>query len=119
MNYKIIKTEKEYQKIIKRTIFIFDAEPKTKLGEELALLLLLIKDYEDKNIILPEINIIEAIKFKMDERGVKPKDLEPIIGTKGHVSSVLSGRRDITLKMAQRLKDFLQIPADVFLKTAS
>jgi len=55
----------------------------------------------------------------MDERGIKPKDLEPIIGTKRHVSSILSGRREITLKMAQKLKNYLQLPAEIFLHTAS
>ena len=54
----------------------------------------------------------------MEERGIKPKDLEPIIGSKGHVSSILAGRREITLKMAQRLKDYFQLPAEIFLHTA-
>ncbi len=119
MNWKVIKTEIEYQKAIKRTLQIFDAEPNTPQGEELLLLLVLVKDCEDKHIHLPEINTIDAIKLKMEERGIKPKDLEPIIGTKGHVSSILSGRRGITLKMAQKLKDYLQLPAEVFLHRAS
>ena len=46
--------------------------------------------------------------------GLKNKDLEPIIGTKGHVSAILSGKREITLKMAQKLKTFFGIPAAVF-----
>ena len=118
MNWKVIKTETEYQKAIKRTLQIFDAEPKTPKGEELELLLVLVKDYEDKHIHLPKINTIDAIKLKMEEQGIKPKDLEPIIGTKGHVSSILSGRREITLKMAQKLKDYLHLPAEIFLHTA-
>jgi HTH-type transcriptional regulator/antitoxin HigA len=79
----------------------------------------LVKDYEDKNIQLPEINTIDAIKLKMEERGIKPRDLEPIIGTKGHVSSILSGRREITLKMAQKLREYLHLPAEIFLPRAS
>ena len=47
--------------------------------------------------------------------GLKNKDLEPIIGTKEHVSAILSGKREITLKMAQKLKTFFGIPAAVFL----
>jgi len=53
----------------------------------------------------------------MQEMGLKNKDLEPLIGTKGHVSAVLSGKREITLKMAQKLKNYFNIPADVFLHT--
>jgi HTH-type transcriptional regulator/antitoxin HigA len=117
MNWKILKTEEDYQKAIKRSMTIFHADEGTSEADELALLLLLVKDYEDKNIHLPKIDLIDIIKQKMDERGIKSKDLEPIIGTKGHVSSVLSGRREITLKMAQRLKDYFQLPAELFLPT--
>ena len=75
MNWKVIKTEPEYQTAIKRTLQIFDADPNTPKGEELQLLLVLVKEYEDKYIHLPEINTVDAIKLKMDERGITPKDL--------------------------------------------
>lgn len=118
MNWNVLKTEAEYQKAIKRTLAIFHANEGTPEADELALLLLLVKDYEEKHIHLPELNPIEVIKLKMEERGMKAKDLEPIIGSKGHVSSILSGRRELTLKMAQRLRDYFQLPAEVFLHTA-
>jgi HTH-type transcriptional regulator / antitoxin HigA len=54
----------------------------------------------------------------MEERGLKAKDLESVIGSKGHVSSILSGRRELTLKIAQKLRDFFQLPADIFIHTA-
>ena len=54
----------------------------------------------------------------MEEMGMKAKDLEPIIGSKGHVSAILSGKREITLKMAQKLKNYFSIPAEVFLHSA-
>lgn len=117
MTWKIIKTEAAYQKTIKRTMAIFQAEEGTTEADELSLLLLLIKDYEEKHFHLPEVNPLEVIKLKMTELGIKAKDLEPIIGTKGHVSSILSGRREITLKMAQRLKDYFHLPAEIFLHT--
>ena len=116
MNWKVIKTEAAYQKAIKRTMAIFHAEEDTDEADELALLLVLVKDYETKHIHLPELDPIEVIKLKMAERGMKNKDLEPIIGSKGHVSSILSGRRELTLKMAQKLKDYFQLPAEVFMR---
>ena len=118
MDWKVIKTKTEYNKALKRTMTIFQAEPGTSESEELELLLVLIKDYEDKHIVLPEVDPIDAIKLKMEEMGLKAKDLEPIIGSKGHVSSILSGRRELTLKMAQKLKDYFQLPADIFMHTA-
>lgn len=118
MNWKVIKTETQYKKAIKRTMEIFQVAAGCPEAQELELLLVLVKDYEDKNIALPEINPIDAIKQKMTERGLKAKDLEPLIGSKGHVSSILSGRRELTLKMAQKLKDYFQLPADIFIRTA-
>lgn len=118
MNWKVIKTEAAYKKALKRAMAIFQAKENTPEADELALLLVLIKDYEDKHIQIPEINPIEVIKLKMQERGMKAKDLEPIIGSKGHVSSILSGRREITLKIAQRLKDYFELPAEIFLHSA-
>jgi HTH-type transcriptional regulator / antitoxin HigA len=117
MNWNVLKTEAAYQKAMKRTLAIFQAKEGTQEANELALLLVLIKDYEDKNIHIPEVNPIEVIKLKMIERGLKAKDLEPLIGSKGHVSSILSGRRDITLKIAQRLRDYFQLPAELFFNT--
>ena len=75
INRKVIKTEAAYQKAIKRTMAIFHAEENTPEADELALLLVLVKDYEDKHIHLPEVNPIEVIKLKMVERGIKAKDL--------------------------------------------
>lgn len=115
MTWKVIKTEAQYQKAVKRTMHIFHAQENTSEGDELALLLVLIRDYEERNISIPDLDPIEVIKLKMAETGMKAKDLEPLIGSKGHVSSVLSGKREITLKMAQRLRDYFQLPAALFL----
>lgn len=118
MNWKVIKTKAEYNKALKRSMAIFQAEPGTSESDELELLLVLIKDYQEKHIVMPEVDPIAAIKLKMEETGLKAKDLEALIGSKGHVSSILSGRRELTLKMAQKLKDYFQLPADIFMHTA-
>jgi HTH-type transcriptional regulator/antitoxin HigA len=113
-HWKVLKTEAEYKEALARTIEIFHAEDNTPEADELDLLLVLIKDYEDKNIHIPSPDPLEVIKMKLTEKGLKMKDLEPIIGSKGHVSSVLSGKKELTLKMAKKLHVFLGIPSDVF-----
>ena len=118
MIWKVIRTEAAYKKAVKRTMAIFQEKENTPEADELALLLVLVKDYEDKHIHIPQVDPIEVIKLKMLERGMKAKDLETVIGSKGHVSSILSGRREITLKMAQRLTDYFQLPAEIFLHSA-
>ena len=115
MNWKVLKTEEDYAKASLRMMELFHAELGTLQSDELDLLIVLIKDYDDKHYHLPELNAVEVIKYKMQEKGLKAKDLEPIIGSKGHVSAILSGKREITLKMAQKLKVFFSMPAEVFL----
>lgn len=117
MDWHILKTEEDYQEALTRMLDIFHTEENTPESRELDLLLLLIKDYEDKHIPLPELDVVEVIKLKMEERGLKARDLEQIIGSKSHISSILSGRREITLKMAKKLRAFFQLPAEVFLPT--
>jgi HTH-type transcriptional regulator/antitoxin HigA len=118
MNWKVLDTEDDYNKASLRLMEIFHAEPNTPEDDELGVLLLLVKDYDDRHYPMPELDALEVIKIKMKEMGLKNKDLEPLIGTKGHVSAVLSGKREITLKMAQKLKNYFNIPAEVFLHTA-
>ena len=120
MELRIIKTKKQYQEYLDWIDKQFDAhvKPDSSLGEKVEVALLLVKQYEDANYRIPFPNPIDAIKLKMEEKGMKAKDLEAIIGSKGHVSSILSGRREITLKMAQRLKDYFNLPATIFLKSA-
>lgn len=118
MNWKVLKTEKDYNRATKRLMEIFHAKPNTSEDDELGVLILLIKDYDERHYPLPGVDVLEVIKEKMQEKGIRNKDLEPIIGSKSYVSSILSGRREITLKMAQRLKDYFHLPAEIFLHTA-
>ena len=118
MNWKALKSEEDYQKASIRLMEIFHTAPNSKEHDELELLLILVKDYDDKHYQLPELDILEIIKFKMKEHGLKAKDLEPIVGSKGHVSAVLSGKREITLKMAKKLRDYFSLPAELFFQNA-
>ena len=114
-SWRVLKTEEEYDIALERTIEIFNAEKNSPEFAELELLLVLVKDYEDRHYQIPGPDPIEMIKLKLEEKGLKQKDLEPIIGSKGYVSSVLSGKKELTLKMVRGLHKFLDIPAEIFL----
>src|SRR5688572_17216280 len=115
MHWNVLKTEADYNKAAVRMMEILHALLCSTETEALDLLIVSVNDYDDNNYKLPELDALEVIKYKMAEMGMKAKDLVPIIGSKGHVSAILSGKREITLKMAQKLKNYFRIPADVFL----
>ncbi len=89
--------------------------PDTPEGEKLQVALLLIKQYEDLNYSIPMSDPIEAIKVKMKEAGLKNKDLVAKVGSKGYVSSILSGKKPLTLELAKLFHRELNIPAEVLL----
>jgi HTH-type transcriptional regulator / antitoxin HigA len=81
----------------------------------LQLALLLIKEYEDKKYPVPSPDPIEAIKLKMEERGLKNKDLVGKVGSKGYVSAILNKRKPLTLELAKMFYRELGISAEVLL----
>jgi HTH-type transcriptional regulator/antitoxin HigA len=113
MKPKVIKTEAEYKATLARIEAIFDAKPGTAKGGELELLLLLVETYEDQTYPIDLPDPIEALRFRMDQAGLKPKDLIPYIGSKSKVSEVLSGRRALSLTMIRKLVAGLHFPAEV------
>lgn len=116
MKPKVIKTEAEYEAALARVDEIFDAKPGTAKGDELELLLLLVENYEEKAFPIDLPDPITAIRFRMDQQKLKPKDLVPYIGSKSKVSEVLNGQRELSLTMIRKLVNGLGIPAEVLLQ---
>ncbi|MFO7728215.1 MAG: ImmA/IrrE family metallo-endopeptidase [Desulfonatronovibrio sp.] len=116
MMIRAIKTEADYETALARVEEIFDSEPDCPEFDELEVWGTLIGAYEDENYSVPPPTPLEAIKFVMDQRGLKQKDLIPFIGSKSKVSEVSAGKRKLTLKMIRALHEGLGIPADTLLK---
>jgi len=87
-------------------------------ADELKVLSLVVADYEAQHCSVMPPGPIEAIKFRMEQQGLKPVDLVPFIGSRSKVSEVLSGKRELSLAMRQRLHEGLGIPARSLLGTA-
>jgi len=110
--YKVLKTEEEYERALSDLEKLFDAPPGSPEADQLDLLLLLIKNYEDEHYPIEPPDPVDAIKFRMEQAGLKPKDLIPYIGSRSKVSEVLSGKRELTLKMIRALHHGLGIPLE-------
>ena len=116
MAWKVIKTEKDYQKAMKRLETIFEAKKGSKDGDELELLSLLIDNYEKEKHPLELPDPIEAIKFRMEQLGYKQKDLAKVMGLKSRVSEILNKKRKLTLEMIRTLNEVLGIPTEILVK---
>ena len=114
-----IRTEEDYEAALARVDEIFDAKLGTTEGDELDVLTDLILVYEDKHYPIGPPNLIGAIEFCLEQRGMTADDLIPMIGSRQKVAEVLSGKRDITMPMARALHEQLGIPAESLLQEPS
>lgn len=83
-----------------------------EFDDDIEVLSTLIEKYEETEIRLTAPTAIEAIKFRMQELGLSPRQLEPYIGSRARVSEVLSGKRSLSIDMIRALHDGLGIPFD-------
>lgn len=77
----------------------------------------LVADYEDQNYQIKMPALIDVIKLRMYEMGLKQDDLANLLGvSKSRISEYLRGKRDITLEVARKLHNQLEIDGDIILQ---
>lgn len=112
-----IKNEKQYEEYLQRAYSLMqkDIKPDTDESDELELLTLLINEYEDENYPIPAPDPLEAIKFRLEQMGVKESYLSSIIGST-RKSEIMSGKRKLNLSMIRKLSEKLHISADILIR---
>ena len=113
-----IRTEADYHAALKLVAPYFDNEPEVDgdAGAHFEAMLTLIEAYEAKHYPIDPPDPVEAIKFRMEQQGLKPKDLEPMIGQRNRVYEVLNGTRKLPMAMVWKLDIGLGIPAESLIR---
>lgn len=112
---KLISNEQEYNEVVKRIDELFHAVPGTADGNEVELLILLVRQYDLINYPIPEPDPVEYLKFIMEQKSLKQKDLVEYLGNRGAVSKILNRKRSLTLEMIKNLKRGLGLSADALI----
>ena len=115
MTIKPIKTERDYRTALKEIERLWDAKPNTPKGDRLEVLVTLVEAYEQKHYKVEPPDPVEAIKFRMEQLGLKSSDLAKILGGRSRVSEVLNRKRKLTVEMMRSLRKRLDIPAESLL----
>lgn len=115
MTIKPIKTERDYQKALKEIERLWDAKLNTPKGDRLEVLVTLVEAYEQKHYKVEPPDPVDAIKFRMEQLGLKSSDLAKILGGRSRVSEVLNRKRKLTVDMMRSLRKRLDIPAESLL----
>jgi HTH-type transcriptional regulator/antitoxin HigA len=119
MKLKVLKNEKEHKKALKQVEALWDAPKDSARAEELELWAALIEAYEEKHQPVPAPDPIEAVKFRMEQMGLKPSDMTKILGGRGRVSEVLNRKRPLSVNMMRNLYQNLHVPAESLLAEPS
>lgn len=116
-----IRNEADYQAALQLVAPYFDDEPQpdSEAGAHFEAMVTLIEAYEAKHYPIDPPDPIEAIKFRMEQQGLKPKDLEPMIGQRNRVYEVLNGKRKLTMAMVWKLHTGLGIPAESLIRQST
>jgi HTH-type transcriptional regulator / antitoxin HigA len=112
MEPKVIGSKEEYHESLRELERLMDLrpEPGSSDWDKLQLFSTLIEVYETQEFEFDIPDPIDAILYRMEEQGLRQKDLVPFIGSKSKVSEILSGKRPLTLSMIRKLHEGLRIP---------
>jgi HTH-type transcriptional regulator/antitoxin HigA len=112
VNVKPIRTESDYEDALAEVESLMDAKMGTRKGDQLDVLATLLEAYEDKHWRIDPPDPIEAIKLRMEQKGLTRRDLEKVFGSRSRVSEILNRKRPMTLDMIRRVHRDLGIPAE-------
>jgi len=112
MNIRPIKTQEDYESTLSQIESLMDAKPNTPQIDKLEVLTTLVEAYEAQHYVIDAPDPIEAIKFRMEQEGLKQKDLVSIVGSKSRVSEILNKKRKLTIEMIRNLHKQLHIPVE-------
>jgi HTH-type transcriptional regulator/antitoxin HigA len=118
MDLKVIKSEEQYSNYVALARQLADngIAAGSPEADRLELLTRLIDEYERDRFRLQYPDPISAIRYVMQERGLRQKDLAPLLGGKNRASEILAGKRPLTLGMVRALSTSLRIPAEILIR---
>ncbi len=118
MEPRVIRTEYQYREAraeVQRLVQV-DPAPESREGLRLELLAKLVDDYEKVRFAFAKPDPVDAIIFRMEEQGLRQKDIAPLLGGKNRASEVLSRKRSLNLAMIRALHEKLDIPPGLLIR---
>lgn len=117
MDAKVIRTEEQYLTYLREVQELMARQPAAGSveGDRLELLTVLIEAYENSKFPIEAPDPVDAILFRMQEKGLKQADLVPYFGTRSRVSEVLGRKRPLTVQMIRALSIGLGISAETLI----
>lgn len=113
-----IKDNKGYEEALARAYELIqkNLKPDSNQSDELEVLSVLIKGYEQEHFPVPKPKPLEAIRFRIEQMGISEVELSKVLGYRSRKSEILSGKRKLSLTMIRKLNEVLKIPVEVLIQ---
>jgi HTH-type transcriptional regulator / antitoxin HigA len=118
MDIKPIRGEADYERALRRVEELWNASEGSTESDELDILATLIEAYERERYPVELPDPIEAIKFRLEQKGKNSSALIGVIGQRTRVYEVMQGKRPLSLNMIRNLHQEFDIPAEVLIQPA-
>lgn len=114
---KVIETEEENEFYLAEVTKLMQLEENLSPAQEqlLRLLVNLIENFEDRHYQINPATPLEILHEFVSDRGIKQKDLLPVLGSQGNISQILNGKRSISKAQAKSLGEFFKVSPTLFL----
>ena len=109
-----IKSEAELLVVQEVIDNLLDSKITPEKQDYINVLGILVHEYEEKHVLIPDLSGVELLKALIDEFSLKQKDLVPVFKTESTVSAILSGQRKFTVEHIEKLADFFNISPSAF-----
>lgn len=104
-----IRNDEDFKQATDRLAEILKAPEGSPEADERDVLWTLAEAY-DKQFAYPELTPREAVRLRMEERGLSASDLSIYFGEQSRVAEFLAGKRELTVEQIRRLHHGLDIP---------
>jgi len=115
--FSVPHSEKEYLALVKTLNSLVDEvgnDENHKLAPVMETIGNLIENYEEREYKIKEASPIDALKYLMQEHGLKQSDLKEI-GSQGVVSEILAGKRSLNLEQIKKISNKFHVSPLVFI----
>lgn len=116
LKYKVVTSEKQYDKYCGALEELVFLSSKTKaIKEEISLLTLLIEKWDEEHNTFDEVDPIRLLHSLMEDHNLKSKDLVDLLGvSKGYISEILSYKKGLSKEVIRKLAEHFKLRQEAF-----
>lgn len=118
MDVRPLRSEADYEWALKEISRYFEHQPEegTAEGDRFDVLATLIEAYEDRHWPIDPPDLVDAIRFRMEQAGFGQTNLAQLLGSRSRASEIMHRKCSLTMEQALKLHREWQIPAEALLR---